>query len=87
LISKREKEAKQQQEKLEAQKKKIDMIKELQKDKEANQLRLVREVGAKDLKKDSEKDRILKDINNRAHQLADKYKYKPEVFGVKEAKD
>lgn len=46
------------------------MIRELQKDKESNQIKLVREQGAKE----SNENRILKDINNKAHQLADKYK-------------
>jgi hypothetical protein len=48
LIKKREKLAKLQQEKADSDKKRLDMIKELQKDKESNQLKLVREQGAKE---------------------------------------
>lgn len=70
LILKKEKLAKLQQEKSDSEKKRIEMIRELQKDKESNQLKLVREQGAKE----SNENRILKDINNKAHQLADKYK-------------
>lgn len=57
---------------LENQKKRAMLI-ELQKDqreKDQNKIRLVRENGAEN--PPSEKDRILRDINNRANQLADK---------------
>jgi len=73
---------------LENQKKRAMLI-ELQKDqreKEINKIRLVRENGAENVNI-SEKDRILKDINNRANQLADKYKYKADIVGAKDVKD
>jgi len=71
------------------------MLQELQKDqrekeRNLNKLKLVKENGAENInqvsEKRSEKDRILKDINNRAQQLSDKYKYKAEV-GVKDLKE
>jgi len=48
LILKKEKLAKLQQEKSDSEKKRMEMIRVLQKDKESNQLKLVREQGAKE---------------------------------------
>jgi len=62
------------------------MIKELQKDKNPNQVRLIKENGCKE--ELSYQNRILKSRdNNNVNQLVDKYKYKAEVYGAKDLKE